>query len=257
MQLTKSPKTWLVLFLLFWYFIWAYQIVSQFFVPAPHQIAFSIAHFFSLGEFWSDLGVSAYKVLVSFLSSFFFGVPLGLLIGMSSGAWRASEDLVDFFRSIPAIALYPVFALIFGISGMSQIATASFACTLIVATSSIYGVRSVDRSRRETLKVMGASQYEIAVNVIVWEAIPHILSGLRLSISYALILIVGTEIVAGSAYGMGGRLYDAQLGFKTSEMYGLIIVLGAIGMLLNRSFIIVENRLFPWIETGEGRDVTT
>jgi len=77
------------------------------------------------------------------------------------------------------------------------------------------------------------------------DALPQIFIGLRTSLSFSVIVIVATEMFIGN-YGIGRRIYDAQLTYRVSEMYSYIIYAGLLGYSLNKGFVFIEKRFIHW-----------
>jgi len=89
------------------------------------------------------------------------GLPLGLFLGRSEKTYQSFEFIIDFFRSTPATALFPLFLLIFGIGDESKIALAAFTAMLIIIFNTAHGVMNASKSRVLAAKVMGATKIQI------------------------------------------------------------------------------------------------
>jgi NitT/TauT family transport system permease protein len=92
----------------------------------------------------------------------------------------------------------------------------------------------------------GATNYQQFTKVILPETLPQVFVGLRTAVSIALILVVVTEMFIGTTLGLGYRIYNDQLMYKTSEMYALILLVGIIGYVLNQCFALAEKKLVHW-----------
>jgi NitT/TauT family transport system permease protein len=93
---------------------------------------------------------------------------------------------------------------------------------------------------------MGASPLRVLFDVMLWEAMPQILVGMRSGVSLALVIVVVAEMFIGSTDGLGQRVIVAQSLFESGLMYGVIFVAGALGYLLNLSFLLLEKRFIHW-----------
>ncbi len=230
-----------------WFALTVTKIVSPLFLPAPLEVAQVLwDSLLVTGAFWPDVLLTLYRTLVSFALGALVGVALGLLLGMSAKVYAALEFLVDFFRSIPPGALFPLFLLAFGIGDEAKIAVATWACVLIVLVNTAHGVRHATKVRVMAARAFRPSDWKLFKDVYLYEAAPHIASGLRISLSLALIVVVVTEMFIGTTVGLGHRIIDAQLVYKTPDMYAAILLTGILGYLLNRILLYAEKRVVHW-----------
>jgi NitT/TauT family transport system permease protein len=195
-----------------------------------------------MGDVWPTV----YRTMTSFGIALVISLPLGIVLGSSRLLYRSMEFLIDFFRSTPVTALFPLFLLIFGIDDSAKIAVAVFAAGLIILFNVAYGVMSATRTRIMAARVMGASRLRILKDVLFYESLPQTFVGLRTGVSIGLVVIIVAEMFVGADRGMGHRIIDAQQVFELSNMYASILVTGAIGYLFNRVFLSLDNRLIHW-----------
>lgn len=167
-------------------------------------------------------------------------------MGYSDKVYGALEFLVDFFRSIPALALFPLFLLFLGIGDSAKIGVVVFACFFVVLINAMYGVKNANKTRIMASKTMGANNFDIFRKIIFWDALPDIVTGLRISLSMSLLVVIVTEMFLGTEVGLGHRIYDAHLIYRIPEMYASIIIVGLLGYFLNKIFVWVERRSIHW-----------
>lgn len=91
------------------------------------------------------------------------------------------------------------------------------------------------------------STWQTFVKIIFPEALPHISSGLRQSISFSLIIVVVIEMLVSTQYGLGRRVVDYHLTFEISSMYAVIILIGIIGYSINKVYVLLENKKVHWM----------
>ena len=173
------------------------------------------------------------RALLSFSIAVALGVPLGLLLGSIRTLKLMFNGQVDFFRSIPAFVLLPLFLVFFKSGESSRIAMASFGAGLIVTANTAFGAAHASRLRIEVARVYGAKRFFVLFHVLAREVLPQTLDGLRLAISLSLVLTIVGEIMLGATYGLGTRVNDSLSGFDLPRMYGLIFLIGILGYFFN------------------------
>lgn len=233
-------------FLLVWYLIYWLNIINPLFLPPPHAVIAEFLRMTTSLNVWKDIGASLWRILVGFLLAAALGIPLGLLMGYYQKIHSAFELLVDFFRSLPALAIFPLLMFFFGIGDAAKIATTVFACGLIITVNAIYGVTASRKTRQIVASLMEANRSEIFRKVILMDALPQIFVGMRTSLSLAVVVIIVTEMFIGTNWGIGHRIFEAQLTYRVPEMYASIAIAGLLGYGLNQAFVAVERRVVHW-----------
>ncbi len=215
-------------------------------LPEPGRVFDRLQHLVAEERFWIDLGHTCYR----WLSGFFLGAAAGTLIGLIVGSWpklyASMEFLIEFFRALPVTALFPLFLLLFGIEDLSKIAMVATATFFPVLINSAAGCLNSSDVRMQVARVFGASRLQLFSTVVVFEAAPHIMVGLRTALSTSLIVVILTEMMIGASGGTGQRLYDAYARNDAADIFALIVVLGTVGYLTNSSLFRLERRLVFW-----------
>lgn len=235
-----------VLLIAFWQLMISAQWVKPVLLPPPMQTLAHLGSVVADGSIFPDLWATLFRTLCSFGIAIAIGVPLGVILGSSEGAYRSVEFLIDFFRSTPSSALIPLFLLIFGITDVNKIAIASFGAMLIVLFNCAYGVMNAKKTRVMAAQIMGVSRWHVFKDVMLMESLPQTFVGLRSAVSMALVIVIVAEMFIGSETGLGHRIIDAQQVFNVKDMYTSILVTGALGYLLNLAFLLCEKRLIHW-----------
>lgn len=235
----------LAVFLL-WYVLYWIKIINPLFLPPPHAVIAELFRMLLTLEIWKDIGSSLWRIVVGFLIASAVGIPIGLFMGYYRKLYSAFEVIVDFFRSLPALAIFPLLMFFFGIGDAAKIATTVFSCSLIIVVNSIYGVTNSKKTRQTVAFLMEAKPQEIFLKVILMDALPQVFVGMRTSLSLAVIVIVVTEMFIGTTWGIGHRIFEAQLTYRVPEMYASIIIAGFLGYTLNKGFIAIEHKIVHW-----------
>lgn len=229
-----------------WWIAYKFQLVDANLLPSPFAtLADTWVHIVS-GNLLEDFWHTFQRVAYAFGFATIAGVPVGIVLGVNERVYRSVEFIIDFFRSTPATAMFPLFLLLFGLGEFSKIAVAAFAGWLIVVFNVAYGVMNGRQTRRLAAKSMGASPVRIFFDVVFFETLPQIFIGIRTGISIALVVIIVAEMFIGASDGLGHRIIDAQISYDLTDMYGSILVTGAMGYGLNVLFLAIEKRLVHW-----------
>lgn len=229
-----------------WYAVNAGGLVNPRLLPSPVRTLQAVWTGALDGGLGHDFARTLWRTLQAFGIAGAAGVPIGIMIGASERLYRSIEFLVDFFRSLPATAMFPLFMILFGLGDISKIAIAAFAAWLVILFNVAYGVMNARRTRMLAARVMGASRLRIFRDVVFFESLPQTFVGLRTAVSLALVVIVVAEMFIGSDDGLGKRIVDSQMVFDLPQLYGTILVSGVLGYGLNFVFITLERRFVHW-----------
>ena len=232
--------------LLLWWAASSAQWVSPKLLPDPLSTFKTLAVSAMDATMWTDIKGTTVRTLGAFVIAALIGIPAGIVLGANQIVYRSVEFLVDFFRSTPATAMFPLFLLIFGIGETSKIAVAAFAAWLVILFNVAYGVMNARQTRILAARVMGASDAQIFRQVLFFESLPQTFVGLRIGVSMALVVIIVAEMFIGSSNGMGRRIIDAQQVFDLKQMYASIIVTGVLGYSFNLLCIGIERYFVRW-----------
>jgi len=221
-------------------------LVPKLFVATPSEVGSKLWELIKEDSLLISAKDTLQRLLAGFGISMAIGIPLGLLMGYFSRVYYSLEFFVDFLRSIPAAAIFPLFILIFGIGSPSIISVVTYACLLIIVVNTIYGVRNVKELRIMSARIMKLSQLDIFRKIILPESLTYIFAGLRIAISYGMVIVIFSEMFIGTDSGLGRVIIDAQTVYKISEMYAAVILTGLIGYLLNKLALRAEKSLIHW-----------
>ncbi|WP_256333625.1 ABC transporter permease [Streptomyces sp. cf386] len=228
--------------------------------PPPAEIArhagdlwFSgpVQHVFLTDAAVADVLPSLGRMATGFALAAVAGVALGVAVGRSRRAYGLCNPVLQFARAVPPPALVPVFVVIFDFGTPMQIASIVFSAVWPVLINTAEGARDTDPLRLEVAAVLRLTPAERLRFLILPSALPRIFAGLRLSLSLSLILMVFSELLPGTANGIGFTLTDAQSRSDLLTVWAALALLGALGYLLNTGLLAVEKRL-----VGRGRSTT-
>ena len=235
-----------VIVLGFWFTMTNSESISPLLLPSPVAVATKLWEITSTGNVLADMGATVYRTLAGFICAALFGIPFGLLAGYARRVYYSIEFVVDFFRSMPSPVLVPVAMLFFGLGDASKIAIITFTCSLINLINAMYGVTHCRQTRIMVAKTMKATPMQTFTHVVFPDALPRVFGGLRVTLSLALIIAVVTEMFTGTQTGLGRRIYDAHDTYRIAEMYACIVLIGLIGYVANKAFVLIEKKYVHW-----------
>jgi ABC-type nitrate/sulfonate/bicarbonate transport system permease component len=213
--------------------------------PPPTSVFTELISLLKTKELWSHIGATIMRAGVGYLCAMIFAVPVGLLMGKFRWVNVLLEPIVDMLRHMPSAAVIPVAIILFGIEDQMKIFVIIFGAMWSTIVSTVDGIRGVDSMLLDTGRLMQLSSFQMIARIVLPAALPTIVTGMRISLAIALILAVTSEMIAGSN-GLGYFILDAERGFAFQRMYSGIVVIGVIGYLMSRLFVLIENRLLFW-----------
>jgi ABC-type nitrate/sulfonate/bicarbonate transport system permease component len=209
-----------------------------------------VSHVFLTSTAVENILPSLGRMALGLAVSIVIGVGIGLALGRSERAFEYLDPLLQFARVIPPPTLVPIFIALLSIGTEMQLASIIFSAVWPVLLNTADGARSVDRLQMETARVFRLSSSDRLFKIILPATLPKIFAGVRLSLSLALILMVFSELLPGTANGIGFELVDAQSRSDLPTMWAAIVLLGILGYLLNVVLLIVERRTLAWHRTS-------
>jgi ABC-type nitrate/sulfonate/bicarbonate transport system permease component len=246
-------RLWLFALLVGVWEIAARAAADQFF-PPPSQIVTTLYEIWFSGPvdrfFLTDKALDDFKPsFTNLFAGWAIAGVAGIALGVVIGRFRTLGDVLDpvlqFGRSVPPPTLIPFLLAVLDLGAPMQITTIVFGVIWPVLLNTIDGVRTVDRLQLDTARVFGIGGTLRLRRVILPAAAPKIFAGLRVSLGFALILMVISELV-GSAFGIGAHLTTAQQTLQMTEMWAGIVLLGVLGCLFNLVFQLLERRMLAW-----------
>lgn len=249
---TPGPLTYNLLSLAAGLVVWhlvSLAVGSPFF-PGPVKILEAFKRLAVSGDtmgnsLWDHSWGSLHRVLVGFGLAVLLGVPLGLLMGLKHGLYVSTRSIIEPFRFIPPIAWIPLAIIFF--SGLPRFAFLIFLGAFFpIYTATHVGVSRVEPIHRKVFMVHGASKWQILTRVVVPTVLPDIFGGMRVAMGAAWLTIVAAELTGGTSIGLGRMMVDYAELLKISEVIVGMLLVGAIGFVLNEALLLAEKRLFRW-----------
>lgn len=236
---------------LFVVFVGLWQLGSNLNLFDPGVVPSPLAIWAHLWKITLDgtLEFHAWITIQETLAGFLIGSIGGIVLGFAIGRYAALAEVLDPFilavYSVPKVALAPLFVVWFGIGIEMKIVLAAITVIFIVFFNTLAGVRNVDRDLIDAVWLMGAKPRDVLFKVLVPSAMSWALTGVRISIPYALIGAIIGELIASNR-GIGYLISSAAAAYDTAGVFAVLIVLTILAMLLNAVVDEIDRRLSKW-----------
>jgi sulfonate transport system permease protein len=228
-----------------WQLVSSLQLIAPETLPPPTVILAALKELVADGELQSAIGVSLARAATGLA----IGGGIGLIAGLFAGLWRVGEEVVDaplqMLRTIPFIALIPLFITWFGIGEGAKIAVILAATIFPMYLNTYAGVRGVDPKLLEAATVFGLSSRQVALRIILPTALPSILVGLRYASAVALLALVVAEQI-NAQNGIGYILVNANQNQRADIIIAGILVYAALGILTDLIMRGLEHVALSW-----------
>jgi NitT/TauT family transport system permease protein len=166
---------------------------TKLFFTTPSQIVGTLWRLFSTGAIWGPLGVSASGFALGLALSIVVGLPLGVLIGRSRTLNDMLDPFITAFNATPRLVFLPLVMLWFGLGLWSKVVIVFIGALFPILINTYEGVRNADRTLINVVRSFGASEWDVARLVVVPNAMPYIIAGLRLAVGRAVLGVVVAE----------------------------------------------------------------
>lgn len=239
-----------------WVFLTSTGIANKLFLPAPDAVWNAFVKAATRGyqgsTLWEHVGVSLYRILVSFLLACLVGIPLGILMGYSRDAKAFFNPFIEFYRPLPPLGLYTLLVMWLGIGEESKLALLFLAGLPGIIISTTQAVTTINPIYERAALALGASRWELIKHVYLPGAGPTILAGMRISLGFVYTVLVAAEIVAATA-SIGWMIWDAAKFLLSDVVIMGLIVLGLTGVALDMVMRAIGSALMPWTRYAHGQ----
>ena len=214
----------------------------------------------------SNVAISVFRVLIGYVAAIATAVPLGLAVGHSERVRRAVMPTVELLRPVCPIAWLPLAIIVFGFASIGSLlwgedvwrhgflGQVQLAMVVIIwwgaffpiLLSSVHGVEVVRTLYVEEARILGANRRQVFFHVVLPSALPTVLTGMRVGLGIAWMVIIAAEIFPGTRSGLGYMITTSHQVAQYEYAFACIIVIGLIGLLLNVFLGAAASRLGHW-----------
>ncbi|AUQ73330.1 ABC transporter permease [Phaeobacter piscinae] len=219
--------------------------ISNLTLPRPSDVLATLGELYASGLLWTHVGVSLSRLVVGAALGASVGIGVGLMIGLFSYVRAGLVPLVAALFPIPKIALLPLFVIWFGIDEGSKYALIAFGTFTPTVVATYGAVDNVDRSLIRMGQSFNLSWLSIVRKIVLPGAMPGILSGLRISLAIAIILLVAAEML-GAEHGIGAYILEAGSLYDLERLFAGVAILSVLGVVVSSLIGLIERRLLRW-----------
>jgi sulfonate transport system permease protein len=220
-------------------------------LTSPSIVATTFWHLLRHGQLAADIGASLGRAGLGLV----IGLSAGLLLGVISGLSRIGEDLVDatlqMSRTLPFLALVPLFVLWFGIGELPKVLLIALACLWPAYINTFAGIRGVDSRLVEVARTVGLTRVQMIRRVLLPGALPSMLVGLRYALAFSVLALVAAEEI-NATNGLGALMTNAEQYFQTPVLILVLVIYAALGLLADVIVRVLEHFLLTWQATYSG-----
>jgi NitT/TauT family transport system permease protein len=219
--------------------------LNPLFFPPPSAVAETWWRLLRSGGLTDDIRISLARLLAGFL----LGAVPGIALGMAMGLWpplrAAFLPTVTALYPIPRIAILPLVLVVFGIGEGGKLFMIAFSVFFLMLLQTLAGVRGIEPVMLDVARSVRASRWQVYRSIAWPGALPQIITGARISLGFALIVIVGTEFLAAKQ-GVGARIWLSYQVLDIETMYAGLMTTALIGWALNLAVDGLERLALPW-----------
>jgi nitrate/nitrite transport system permease protein len=228
---------------------WGIALKGQ--IPTPYETGLQaldvLSHPFhrngpnDLGVGWNLLA-SLKRVAMGFALAAAVGIPLGFLIGRSVFMSRMLGPVIGVLRPVSPLAWLPIGLLVFKAADPAAIWTIAICSVWPLIINTATGVQRIPQDYLNVARVLNLSELKILKSIVLPAALPHILTGIRLAIGTAWLVIVAAEMLTGGV-GIGFWVWDEWNNLNVKNIIIAIVLIGLVGLLLENAILFLTKKL--------------
>lgn len=207
------------------------MLINPFYVYGPNDMGIGI-----------QLGNSLLRVFSGFGIGATVAIPLGILMGSNRVCNQIFYPIIQILKPVSPLAWFPIGLVIFHSAGTATIFIVFITSLWPTLVNTAFGVGSIPEDYKNVARVFGFSRWKYITKVLLPFSLPHIITGLRLSIGVAWLVIVAGEMLSGGT-GIGFFVWDSWNALSLEKVISAILIIGFVGLLLDRGFSLLEKKV--------------
>jgi len=222
-------------------------IIGELFLPSPARVAQVTLRMILDGTLGHALVASVTRIVLAFLAAAVVALPLGILMGTFDPIERLIDPITAALRYMPISAFIPLLILWFGIDEAQKIAFLFLGVFVYLLPVVVSAIRAVPQELVQTALTLGATRLQVIRTVLVPAALPEIFDSFRVLNAISWTYVILAEFV-NARQGLGYLIQLSGNHLRTAEVFSGILVIGAIGILTDKTIRVINDLLFPWRE---------
>ena len=238
------PLLVLIGLLLIWHLITTIGLVPGFMLPSPLDVLRAFSDSFT--ELMGHAGVSLTEAFTGLALSIMLAFMIALIMDNFEGIYKAFYPLIVISQTIPTVAIAPLLVLWLGYNMTPKITLVVLTCFFPMTIALLGGFKTSDADAVNLMRAMGARKWQIYRYIKLPNALPGFFSGLRISVSYAIVGAVIAEWLGGNS-GLGVYMTRVRKSYAFDKMFAVIFLIALLSLLLIKVVDLLERKSMPWI----------
>jgi len=235
----------LVVVLLAWQFLPVWLNTPSYVVPVFSDVLAALFDPAAFPRYVDNTLTTLTEVLLGLLIGVALGLGLAIALAQLPRVYGIVFPYIVAIESVPKVAVAPLFIIWFGFGLPSKVVVVVLLAFFPMLVNTIHGLRNVDRDQIDLFRVNGASPLQMRTRLMLPAALPAIFTGLELAVTNAMIGAIVAEFV-GAQQGLGVLILQAQGRMETPAVFALLIILSALGILLNLAVRVLRRVVITW-----------
>lgn len=240
-----------IVVLIIWQLAGVFDLVSKTVLPTPLDIFLAFQELIKTGELYGHLSISVFRAAAGFFIGGSLGIILGTIVGFSTRSEQYLDPSVQMLRTVPHLAVAPLFVLWFGFGETSKVLLIADGAFFPLYVNAFLGIRGVDSKLFDVARVLEFSKRKLITKLILPAALPNLLLGARLSLGVAWVSLVVAELM-GSTEGIGYMIMDARQFSNTDIVFVGIIIFAFVGKFSDSLVRLLEVKFLRWRDNFKG-----
>ncbi|MGE7859476.1 ABC transporter permease [Bacillus mobilis] len=240
-----------IVILIIWQLAGVFDLVSKTVLPTPLDIFLAFQELIKTGELFGHLSISVFRAAAGFFIGGSLGIILGTIVGFSTRSEQYLDPSVQMLRTVPHLAVAPLFVLWFGFGETSKVLLIADGAFFPLYVNAFLGIRGVDSKLFDVARVLEFSKRKLITKLILPAALPNLLLGARLSLGVAWVSLVVAELM-GSTEGIGYMIMDARQFSNTDIVFVGIIIFAFVGKFSDSLVRLLEVKFLRWRDNFKG-----
>ncbi|HDR7951671.1 MULTISPECIES: ABC transporter permease [Bacillus cereus group] len=240
-----------VIILIIWQLAGVFGLVTKTVLPTPLDIFLAFQELIKTGELFGHLSISVFRAAAGFFIGGGLGVILGTIVGFSTRSEQYLDPSVQMLRTVPHLAVAPLFVLWFGFGETSKVLLIADGAFFPLYVNAFLGIRGVDSKLFDVARVLEFNKRKLITKLILPAALPNLLLGARLSLGVAWVSLVVAELM-GSTEGIGYMIMDARQFSNTDIVFVGIIIFAFVGKFSDSLVRLLEVKFLRWRDSFKG-----